>query len=170
MKLEDFLDNQKHRVQLELEPQGLLLAEVWHRCPSKHKRTQKARNSIAWVLYLEIKCGVCCVAFVLTRWPSSTRSSSASLASRDRRRSSQSSKVMEQSQKYKHSTLFILEDCVWKEPTGIMMKVVWWREETNTEGKHNFFIYLVHHLVVNNEYFPVLSPKRMMGLSYSCRA
>lgn len=28
MKLEDFLDNQKHRVQLELEPQGLLLAEV----------------------------------------------------------------------------------------------------------------------------------------------
>ncbi|TNM85515.1 hypothetical protein fugu_007786 [Takifugu bimaculatus] len=28
VKLEDFLDNQKHRVQLELEPQGLLLAEV----------------------------------------------------------------------------------------------------------------------------------------------
>uniref|UniRef100_A0A672P9S5 protein kinase C n=1 Tax=Sinocyclocheilus grahami TaxID=75366 RepID=A0A672P9S5_SINGR len=28
LKLEDFLDNQKHRVQLELEPQGLLLAEV----------------------------------------------------------------------------------------------------------------------------------------------
>ncbi|KAG5853842.1 hypothetical protein ANANG_G00030840 [Anguilla anguilla] len=27
LKLEDFLDNQKHRVQLELEPQGLLLAE-----------------------------------------------------------------------------------------------------------------------------------------------
>ncbi|KAJ8378532.1 hypothetical protein AAFF_G00239150 [Aldrovandia affinis] len=28
LKLEDFLDNQKHRVQLELEPQGVLLAEV----------------------------------------------------------------------------------------------------------------------------------------------
>uniref|UniRef100_A0A8C9SXV8 protein kinase C n=1 Tax=Scleropages formosus TaxID=113540 RepID=A0A8C9SXV8_SCLFO len=28
LKLEDFLDNQKHQVQLELEPQGLLLAEV----------------------------------------------------------------------------------------------------------------------------------------------
>uniref|UniRef100_A0A667XM06 protein kinase C n=1 Tax=Myripristis murdjan TaxID=586833 RepID=A0A667XM06_9TELE len=28
LKLEDYLDNQKHRVQLELEPQGLLLAEV----------------------------------------------------------------------------------------------------------------------------------------------
>ncbi|XP_062264391.1 serine/threonine-protein kinase N1b isoform X1 [Platichthys flesus] len=28
LKLEDFLDNQKHTVQLELEPQGLLLAEV----------------------------------------------------------------------------------------------------------------------------------------------
>uniref|UniRef100_A0A673CR67 protein kinase C n=1 Tax=Sphaeramia orbicularis TaxID=375764 RepID=A0A673CR67_9TELE len=28
VKLEEFLDNQKHRVQLELEPQGLLLAEV----------------------------------------------------------------------------------------------------------------------------------------------
>ncbi|XP_063063234.1 serine/threonine-protein kinase N1-like [Engraulis encrasicolus] len=28
LKLEDFIDNQKHRVQLELEPQGLLLAEV----------------------------------------------------------------------------------------------------------------------------------------------
>uniref|UniRef100_A0AAQ4NSW2 protein kinase C n=1 Tax=Gasterosteus aculeatus aculeatus TaxID=481459 RepID=A0AAQ4NSW2_GASAC len=28
LKLEEFLDNQKHRVQLELEPQGLLMAEV----------------------------------------------------------------------------------------------------------------------------------------------
>ncbi|XP_034045662.1 serine/threonine-protein kinase N1b isoform X1 [Thalassophryne amazonica] len=28
LKLEEFLDNQRHRVQLELEPQGLLLAEV----------------------------------------------------------------------------------------------------------------------------------------------
>uniref|UniRef100_A0A8C4IG49 protein kinase C n=1 Tax=Dicentrarchus labrax TaxID=13489 RepID=A0A8C4IG49_DICLA len=28
VKLEEFLDNQKHRVQLEMEPQGLLLAEV----------------------------------------------------------------------------------------------------------------------------------------------
>uniref|UniRef100_A0A673Y7P8 protein kinase C n=1 Tax=Salmo trutta TaxID=8032 RepID=A0A673Y7P8_SALTR len=28
LKLEDFLDNQRHKVQLELEPQGLLLAEV----------------------------------------------------------------------------------------------------------------------------------------------
>uniref|UniRef100_A0A672RQC9 protein kinase C n=1 Tax=Sinocyclocheilus grahami TaxID=75366 RepID=A0A672RQC9_SINGR len=28
LKLEDFLDNQRHRIQLELEPQGLLLAEV----------------------------------------------------------------------------------------------------------------------------------------------
>ncbi|TMS23499.1 Serine/threonine-protein kinase N2 [Larimichthys crocea] len=31
VKLEDFLDNQKHRVQLELEPQGLLLAEAFLR-------------------------------------------------------------------------------------------------------------------------------------------
>lgn len=51
-----------------------------------------------------------------------------------------------------------------------MMKVVWGREETNTERKHNLFIYLVHHLVANNEYFPVLSPKRTMGLSYSSHA
>ncbi|XP_066563840.1 serine/threonine-protein kinase N1 isoform X2 [Amia ocellicauda] len=28
LKLEDFLDNQRHRIQLELEPQGVLLAEV----------------------------------------------------------------------------------------------------------------------------------------------
>ncbi|XP_067237268.1 serine/threonine-protein kinase N1b isoform X1 [Chanodichthys erythropterus] len=28
LKLEDFLDNQRHRIQLEMEPQGLLLAEV----------------------------------------------------------------------------------------------------------------------------------------------
>uniref|UniRef100_A0A671YCR0 protein kinase C n=1 Tax=Sparus aurata TaxID=8175 RepID=A0A671YCR0_SPAAU len=28
LKLEEFLDNQRHRIQLELEPQGLLLAEV----------------------------------------------------------------------------------------------------------------------------------------------
>lgn len=28
LKLEDFLDNQKHQVQLDLEPQGQLLAEV----------------------------------------------------------------------------------------------------------------------------------------------
>lgn len=28
LKLEEFLDNQRHQVQLELEPQGLLLAEV----------------------------------------------------------------------------------------------------------------------------------------------
>ncbi|XP_076866292.1 serine/threonine-protein kinase N1b isoform X2 [Brachyhypopomus gauderio] len=28
LKLEDFLDNQRHRIQLELEPQGMLLAEV----------------------------------------------------------------------------------------------------------------------------------------------
>lgn len=40
MKLEDFLDNQKHRVQLELEPQGLLLAEVRlraHTGAARHK-------------------------------------------------------------------------------------------------------------------------------------
>lgn len=48
LKLEEFLDNQKHRVQLELEPQGLLLAEVptppnlppptwkWPLCPCIH--------------------------------------------------------------------------------------------------------------------------------------
>lgn len=35
LKLEDFLDNQKHRVQLELEPQGLLLAEVHTHVHSK---------------------------------------------------------------------------------------------------------------------------------------
>ena len=28
LKLEEFLDNQRHRVQLELEPKGQLLAEV----------------------------------------------------------------------------------------------------------------------------------------------
>lgn len=31
LKLEDFLDNQRHQVQLELEPQGLLVAEVRHK-------------------------------------------------------------------------------------------------------------------------------------------
>lgn len=35
LKLEEFLDNQRHQVQLELEPQGLLLAEVWD--THKHK-------------------------------------------------------------------------------------------------------------------------------------
>lgn len=28
LKLEDFLDNQRHEIHLELEPQGILLAEV----------------------------------------------------------------------------------------------------------------------------------------------
>lgn len=37
VKLEEFLDNQKHRVQLELEPQGLLLAEV-------HTHTHTIKN------------------------------------------------------------------------------------------------------------------------------
>lgn len=36
VKLEEFLDNQKHRVQLELEPQGLLLAEVTYTCTHTH--------------------------------------------------------------------------------------------------------------------------------------
>ena len=37
LKLEDFLDNQTHRVRLELEPQGLLLAEVH----TAHTHTRK---------------------------------------------------------------------------------------------------------------------------------
>lgn len=41
VKLEEFLDNQKHRVQLELEPQGLLLAEV-HTCT--HKETENVQR------------------------------------------------------------------------------------------------------------------------------
>lgn len=36
LKLEDFLDNQRHQVQLELEPQGLLLAEVLGRHMCEH--------------------------------------------------------------------------------------------------------------------------------------
>ena len=41
LKLEDFLDNQTHRVRLELEPQGLLLAEVHTRtCTSMHSHKE----------------------------------------------------------------------------------------------------------------------------------
>lgn len=43
VKLEDFLDNQKHRVQLELEPQGLLLAEV--RVRGHHPQNAQRRTS-----------------------------------------------------------------------------------------------------------------------------
>lgn len=43
VKLEEFLDNQKHRVQLELEPQGLLLAEV-HTCTHTHTKTLNDTN------------------------------------------------------------------------------------------------------------------------------
>ena len=53
LKLEDFLDNQKHRIQLELEPQGLLLAAVHththtytythtHTPPHTHTHTPKS--------------------------------------------------------------------------------------------------------------------------------
>uniref|UniRef100_A0AAX7U3A3 protein kinase C n=1 Tax=Astatotilapia calliptera TaxID=8154 RepID=A0AAX7U3A3_ASTCA len=44
LKLEEFLDNQKHRVQLELEPQGLLLAEVHtYHTPAKKKQRNEWR-------------------------------------------------------------------------------------------------------------------------------
>lgn len=49
LKLEDFLDNQRHRIQLEMEPQGLLLAEV-------HKNTPN-------VLFI---CTPCCFSIRLT--------------------------------------------------------------------------------------------------------
>lgn len=42
VKLEEFLDNQKHQVQLELEPQGLLLAEVHTHTPD----TQQLATSV----------------------------------------------------------------------------------------------------------------------------
>lgn len=47
LKLEEFLDNQRHRVQLELEPQGLLLAEVQETHKnSKHTHTRRTYNPI----------------------------------------------------------------------------------------------------------------------------
>lgn len=39
LKLEEFLDNQRHQVKLELEPQGLLLAEVMDTCTHTHTHT-----------------------------------------------------------------------------------------------------------------------------------
>lgn len=47
LKLEEFLDNQRHRIQLELEPQGLLLAEVLytHRRTHRHIHTQTHAHS-----------------------------------------------------------------------------------------------------------------------------
>lgn len=30
LRLEDFLDNERHGMALHLEPQGILFAEVWH--------------------------------------------------------------------------------------------------------------------------------------------
>ncbi|KAJ0057958.1 hypothetical protein NL108_007183 [Boleophthalmus pectinirostris] len=46
LKLEEFLDNQRHRVQLELEPQGLLLAEVTFFNPviERGRRLQRQRK------------------------------------------------------------------------------------------------------------------------------
>ncbi|KAI3360178.1 hypothetical protein L3Q82_014490 [Scortum barcoo] len=46
LKLEEFLDNQRHRVQLELEPQGLLLAEVTFFNPviERGRRLQRQKN------------------------------------------------------------------------------------------------------------------------------
>lgn len=127
MKLEDFLDNQKHRVQLELEPQGLLLAEVrvrahaeegWsirkmveRRCPSKQKPcTQKARisNVVPGNKMWGLLCCVCVdqVTFfnpVIERVPRLQRQKKVF--------SKQQGDGAEPVQKYKHSTLFILEDC-----------------------------------------------------------
>uniref|UniRef100_A0A8K9X1T6 protein kinase C n=1 Tax=Oncorhynchus mykiss TaxID=8022 RepID=A0A8K9X1T6_ONCMY len=52
LKLEDFLDNQKHRVQLDLEPQGLLLAEV-HTPRKSFLRAHQMNVDIAtWVRLL----------------------------------------------------------------------------------------------------------------------
>ncbi|XP_030591354.1 serine/threonine-protein kinase N1b isoform X2 [Archocentrus centrarchus] len=46
LKLEEFLDNQRHQVQLELEPQGLLLAEVTFFNPviERGRRLQRQKN------------------------------------------------------------------------------------------------------------------------------
>ncbi|XP_061702290.1 serine/threonine-protein kinase N1b isoform X2 [Syngnathoides biaculeatus] len=46
LKLEEFLDNQRHRVKLELEPQGLLLAEVTFFNPviERGRRLQRQKN------------------------------------------------------------------------------------------------------------------------------
>lgn len=52
LKLEDFLDNQKHRVQLELEPQGLLLAEV--RC-THIQPWRKLRDRFKTIFIIYIK-------------------------------------------------------------------------------------------------------------------
>ncbi|XP_050961552.1 serine/threonine-protein kinase N2-like [Labeo rohita] len=46
LKLEDFLDNQRHRIQLELEPQGLLLAEVKIHTQTHGNRANMARKSV----------------------------------------------------------------------------------------------------------------------------
>nr|XP_057906396.1 serine/threonine-protein kinase N1-like isoform X2 [Doryrhamphus excisus] len=46
LKLEEFLDNQRHRVKLELEPQGLMLAEVTFFNPviERGRRLQRQKN------------------------------------------------------------------------------------------------------------------------------
>ncbi|MFT7797779.1 serine/threonine-protein kinase N1-like isoform X2 [Arapaima gigas] len=44
LKLEDFLDNQRHQVQLELEPQGVLLAEIMFFNPTIKKAVRLQRQ------------------------------------------------------------------------------------------------------------------------------
>uniref|UniRef100_A0A8C6WKU1 protein kinase C n=1 Tax=Neogobius melanostomus TaxID=47308 RepID=A0A8C6WKU1_9GOBI len=52
LKLEEFLDNQKHTVQLELEPQGLLLAEVHTDCKAFLRARQMNVDIGTWVRLL----------------------------------------------------------------------------------------------------------------------
>ncbi len=52
LKLEDFLDNQRHRIQLELEPQGLLLAEVPTHTNGANMAVKSVLNAICMSLRL----------------------------------------------------------------------------------------------------------------------
>ena len=58
LKLEDFLDNERHEVQLDMEPQGCLVAEVQ---PDPHPENMLFCVCAGSSLLLEIllSCGTC---------------------------------------------------------------------------------------------------------------
>ncbi|XP_062304879.1 serine/threonine-protein kinase N1 [Osmerus eperlanus] len=65
LKLEDFLDNQKHRIQLELEPQGLLLAEVTFFNPVIERVPRLQRQKKVFSKQQEQGCLHCIINMVL---------------------------------------------------------------------------------------------------------
>lgn len=142
MKLEDFLDNQKHRVQLELEPQGLLLAEVRvyvcsHRRGVVHPQNGGRQMSFQpQTLYSKCKNQrvvpgnkmwslLCCVCVDQVTFFNPVIERVPRLQRQKKVFSKQQGDGAEPVQKSKHPTQFILEDCFLNEPTGIMRKVVW---------------------------------------------